>query len=169
MTDQSMTTNQGAETIYPVETQVDASLRHFAKVYKLTNQVVGFITYQEGNPTSNTLLPEDSDHFYWLEFKQTIRNSFDSSLGIAEELIINAYIDDQPIGKMDGFRVGTVWDPATKKILPRVDFGDMSKDLFYFDYTTWQWKVPTYEAGKMLIWNPMTRNYEEYIFSQQAE
>ena len=45
----------------------------------------------------------------------------------------------------------------------------MSKDLFYFDYTTWQWKVPIYDGGKMLIWNPMTRNYEEYTFSQQVE
>jgi hypothetical protein len=70
---------------------------------------------------------------------------------------------------MDDFVTGVVWDPATKKILPRVDFGDMSKDLFYFDYTTWQWKTPLYEGGKVQVWNPTTRQYENYTFANNQE
>ena len=67
---------------------------------------------------------------------------------------------------MDDFQVGCVWEPSIKKFLPKVDFGNMSRDLFVFDYTTWQWKVPLYEGGKMQIWNPLTRQYENYTISE---
>ena len=151
--------------IYPKEIQVDKSLRHFAKVYRLTNQVVGFTTYKDGESYNGGVVPEDSDHFYWLEFTQTIRNLFDSEKGIPEELEVKAYVNGEPIGKMDDLQVGVVWEPSIKKILPKVDFGDMSRDLFTFDYTTWQWKVPLYEGGKVQVWNPMTRQYENYTFA----
>lgn len=159
----------GFSTIYQEEITMDPSLRHFAKVYRLTNQVVGFTTYKEGEVIGSPTVPEDNDHFYWLEFTQTIRNLANPEIGIPEELEIKAYINGDPVGKMDDFLVGVVWDPSTKKILPRVEFGDMSKDLFYFDYTTWQWKVPLYEGGKVQVWNPMTRQYENYTFANSEE
>jgi hypothetical protein len=159
----------GFSTIYQEEITMDPSLRHFAKVYRLTNQVVGFTTYKEGEVFGSPTVPEDNDHFYWLEFTQTIRNLANPEIGIPEELEIKAYINGDPVGKMDDFLIGVIWDPSTKKILPRVEFGDMSKDLFYFDYTTWQWKVPLYEGGKVQVWNPMTRQYENYTFANTEE
>lgn len=165
--------NPGVENtetpIYATETQIDPQLRHFAKIYKLTNQVVNFTTYKEGTNLNGGILPQDSDHFYWLEFTQTIRNLQNSSLGIPTQLEVKAYVNGEPIGNMDDFQVGVVWEPSINKFLPKVEFGDLSRDMFYFDHTTWQWKVPLYEGGKVQVWNPMTRNYEEYTFSQQVE
>jgi hypothetical protein len=157
------------EPIYTEEITMDQTLRHFAKIHRLTNQVAAFTTYKEGENFGSPTVPEDSDHFFWLEFTQTIRNLFDSNTGVPEELEFKAYVDGEPIAKMDDLVVGVVWDPSTKKILPRVDFGDMSRDMFYFDYSTWQWKVPLYEGGKVQVWNPMTRQYENYTFANTQE
>lgn len=152
--------------VYPVETITDPQLRHFFKVYRLTNQVISFTTYKEG--TTANVLPQDTDHFYWVEFTQTIRNLHDAQRGIPAQLEIKAYVDGEPIGLMDDLQVGVVWEPSIKKFLPKVDFGDMSRDMFYFDHATWQWKVPLYEGGKVQVWNPMSRQYEEYQFNQQV-
>jgi hypothetical protein len=150
--------------LYPTEVAIDPNLRNFAKVRRLSNQVVGFLTYQEG--TTNNVLPEDNDHFYWLEFTQTAHNKAAMPGNpSAPEIEIKAYVDGQPVGLMDDFQVGVVWEPTVKKFLPKIDFGDMSREFFVFDYNTWQWKSPLFEGGKMLIWNPLNREYEEYVYS----
>lgn len=153
--------------VYATEAPVDTTLRHFFKVYRLTNQIVGFTTYKNGTDLNGGVLPEDNDHFYWLEYTQTIRNTLNEQEGIPASLEIKAYVDGEPIGLMDDFQVGTVWEPSIKKFLPKVEFGNMSRDMFFFDHATWQWKVPLYEGGKVQVWNPMSRKYEEYKFTQE--
>jgi hypothetical protein len=154
--------------IYPTEVSIDPNIRNFAKVRRISNQVMSFVTYQYG--TTNNVIPEDTDHFYWLEFNQTAHNKAAMpGSSAAPEIQIKAYIDGEPIGDMDDFQVGVVWEPSIKKFLPKIDFGDMSREFFVFDYTTWQWKSPQFESGKMLIWNPQNREYEEYVYNNPQQ
>ncbi len=166
MTQQPMPEENGyaIDAPYTEQTTLDPDLRHFAKIRKVNGQIVDFTTYKE--LTSNNVLPEDNDHFYWLEYTQVAKNDYNSVSGTPSTITIKAYVDGEPIGLMDDFQVGCVWEPSIKKFLPKVDFGNMSRDLFVFDYTTWQRKVPLYEGGKMQIWNPLTRQYENYTISE---
>lgn len=128
--------------------------KYFMKIKKVGNIIsdFGFVNLNNANET----LPEDNDHFYWIEYTE-VRNEVEEDS--VKKIKWTVYVDDIEVGDLESMKVGAIFVPNSKKILPPTEFGDTDPNLFVFDIERNEWMPPRYSDGGVQVWDISTKTF----------
>ena len=133
-----------------------STYRYFVKIKNIGGEIVEGKSFKTDDYVEGSL--QDNEHFKWLEYIQ-LREE------VEEEKIVKtkwwAVIDDKKIGLLDELIPGAIYKEGSYRILPKVDYGTMSPDLFVFDEDLNEWKSPTFENGSIQVWDSSLKKHIE--------